>query len=251
VGRGAIGGRSAGRRNRRVPLHLRAPSGARRLEDRELAQLDPRGQRGLRVPPDQVGRRDRRGRERVPAGPDGVLGAGWDGDDRLHRHRGLAAAERVPRRPTLARRPARTQRGRQTHDRGARWDGRQEPGGRIHARVRVGATCGDVRAGDRGRRRRDLPRSRLADPGPDRAPRGRDGARGRRSLRSRGELRGAGRVRRRGRRDRRVVTRLRSPRPDGRVRVRRRSGGRAEGHRGVAAVYPLASKTAEPMAAVD
>ena len=196
----------------------------------------------LRVLPHEVGGRDRRGRERVTAGPLVDLGAGWDRDDRVHRHRGLAATERVPRRPTLARRPPRTQRGRQAHDRGARWDGRQEPGGRIHARVRVGATCRDVRAGHRGRRSRDLPRPRLADPGPDRAPRGRDGARSRRSLRSRGELRGAGRVRRRGRRDRRVVTRLRSPRPDGRVRVRRRSGGRAERHRGIAAGLPAGER---------
>jgi hypothetical protein len=157
-----------------------------------VARLGAVVERGARVLRHQVGRRHRRGRERVATRSVCVLGVRRDRDDRVHRHRGLAATQRLPRRSPVARRPSRAQRRGQAHDRRPRRDGRQEPGGRVHAGVRLGATRCDVRAGDRDRCSGDLPRPRFADPGTYWPACGRDRARGRRSLRSRGQLRGRG-----------------------------------------------------------
>lgn len=75
-------------------------------------------------------------------------------------------------------------------------------------------------------------RSWLADPGADRAPRGRDDPRGRRLLRARGRVRSPDRVLGLGRGDRRVVARSRLGRADGWVQLRRAPHGRVKGHRG-------------------
>ncbi len=146
---------------------------------------------------------------------------GRDGHDRIHRHRGLDAAERLPRGPPMARgaatRTTTSSRSVTTEHGGTVVKGQGDGFMLAFASARRALTCSQAieRAID----------DTFRDPGSPIRVRiglhvGETVHEGRRLLRARGQLRGSGRVGGGGRRDRRVVARLRAPRPDRGVRVR-------------------------------
>src|SRR5262245_19246949 len=144
LGRGG-GGVRRRRGFHHLPLHLRAAPGARRVEDRAVAQLGSPYQRGARLLPDEVCRRHRGGGQRIATRSVRILGGRRHGDDRLHGHRGLDEAEHVPRRSAVAQGAARPQRHRRERDGRTRWHGRHGAGRRVR-RVRA-AGGGRLRVG--------------------------------------------------------------------------------------------------------